>query len=146
MPPTASDPFSLQRFVEAQERVYDAVCNELRSGQKESHWIWFIFPQVAGLGRSNTAQRFAIVSIDEAAAYLAHPILGLRLRECTRLTLKIEGRTAEEIFGCPDWMKFRSSMTLFARTADDDSLFVAALETFFEGENDDATLRLLASL
>jgi len=112
MPPTASGPFSLQRFVEAQERVYDAVCNELRSGQKESHWIWFIFPQVAGLGRSNTAQRFAIVSIDEAAAYLAHPILGLRLRECTRLILKIEGRTAEEIFGCPDWMKFRSSMTL----------------------------------
>jgi uncharacterized protein (DUF1810 family) len=146
MPPTASGPFSLQRFVEAQERVYDAVCNELRSGQKESHWIWFIFPQVAGLGRSNTAQRFAIVSIDEAAAYLAHPILGLRLRECTRLILKIEGRTAEEIFGCPDWMKFRSSMTLFARTADDDSLFVAALETFFEGENDDATLRLLGSL
>ena len=146
MPPTASDPFSLQRFVEAQERVYDAVCNELRSGQIESHWIWFIFPQLAGLGRSNTAHRFAIVSIDEAAAYLAHPILGLRLRECTRLTLKIEGRTAEEIFGCPDWMKFRSSMTLFARIADDDSLFVAALETFFEGENDDATLSLMGSL
>ena len=133
MPQAASHHYNLQRFVDAQEPVYADVCRELRAGQKQSHWIWFIFPQIAGLGRSDTAQRFAIGSVDEAATYLAHPILGPRLRECTRLTLEIEGRTAEEIFGSPDWMKFRSSMTLFAESAADDALFVAALETYFEG-------------
>ena len=146
MPQAASNPYNLQRFVDAQEPVYADVCRELRAGQKQSHWIWFIFPQIVGLGRSSTAQRFAIESVDEAATYLAHPILGPRLRECTRLTLEIEGRTAEEIFGSPDWMKFRSSMTLFAESADDGALFGAALETFFEGENDDATLCLLGCL
>ncbi len=143
MPQAASHHYNLQRFVDAQEPVYADVCSELRAGQKQSHWIWFIFPQIAGLGRSDTAQRFAIGSVDEAATYLAHPILGPRLRECTRLTLEIEGRTAEEIFGSPDWMKFRSSMTLFAESADDDALFVAALETYFEGEPDEATLGMM---
>lgn len=143
MPQAASHHYNLQRFVDAQEPVYADVCRELRAGQKQSHWIWFIFPQIAGLGRSDTAQRFAIGSVDEAATYLAHPILGPRLRECTRLTLEIEGRTAEEIFGNPDWMKFRSSMTLFAESADDDALFVAALETYFEGEPDEATLGMM---
>jgi uncharacterized protein (DUF1810 family) len=143
MPQAASHHYNLQRFVDAQEPVYADVCRELRAGQKQSHWIWFIFPQIAGLGRSDTAQRFAIGSVDEAATYLAHPILGPRLRECTRLTLEIEGRTAEEIFGSPDWMKFRSSMTLFAESADDDALFVAALETYFEGEPDEATLGMM---
>lgn len=143
MPQAASHHYNLQRFVDAQEPVYADVCRELRAGQKQSHWIWFIFPQIAGLGRSDTAQRFAIGSVDEAATYLAHPILGPRLRECTRLTLEIEGRTAEEIFGSPDWMKFRSSMTLFAESAADDALFVAALETYFEGEPDEATLGMM---
>lgn len=143
MPDAASDPFDLQRFVDAQEAVYADVCSELRAGRKQSHWMWFIFPQVAGLGSSHTAQRFAIRSVDEATAYLAHPVLGRRLRECTRLTLDIEGRSAEEIFGWPDWMKFRSSMTLFAETASDNALFVAVLETFFEGEPDAATLSKL---
>ena len=143
MPQAASHHYNLQRFVDAQEPVYADVCRELRAGQKQSHWIWFIFPQIVGLGRSSTAQRFAIESVDEAATYLAHPILGPRLRECTRLTLEIEGRTAEEIFGSPDWMKFRSSMTLFAESAADDALFVAALETYFEGEPDEATLGMM---
>ncbi len=143
MPDAASDPFDLQRFVDAQEPVYADVCGELRAGHKQSHWMWFIFPQVAGLGHSLAAQRFAIKSIDEAAAYLAHPVLGLRLRECTRLTLDVEGCSAEEIFGWPDWMKFRSSMTLFAEAASDNALFVAALETYFEGEPDEATMGML---
>ncbi len=143
MPDAELDPFDLQRFVDAQEPVYADVCRELRTGRKESHWMWFIFPQVAGLGHSRTAKRFAIESIDEAAAYLAHPVLGPRLRKCTRLTLGVAGRSAEEIFGWPDWMKFRSSMTLFSETAADNSLFVAALETYFEGEPDEATLSML---
>lgn len=140
MPDAASDSFDLQRFVDAQEAVYADVCRQLRAGRKQSHWMWFIFPQVAGLGSSPTAQRFAIKSVDEAAAYLAHPVLGPRLRECIRLTLDIEGSSAKQIFGWPDWMKFRSSMTLFAEAAGDNALFLSALETFFEGEPDTATL------
>jgi uncharacterized protein (DUF1810 family) len=140
----SSDPFDLRRFVDAQAGVYDSVLAELRAGRKRSHWMWFVFPQLRGLGSSPTAVRFSISSIDEARAYLAHDVLGLRLRECARLVAAIDGRTADEIFGWPDDMKLRSSMTLFARAADDDREFVAVLEKFYGGEGDPATLRLLS--
>ena len=138
------DPFNLRRYVDAQAGVYDSVLAELRAGRKRSHWMWFVFPQLRGLGSSPTAVRFSISSIDEARAYLAHDVLGLRLRECARLVAAIDGRTADEIFGWPDDMKLRSSMTLFARAADDDRDFVAVLEKFYGGEGDPATLRLLS--
>lgn len=143
MPPATTDPYALERFVDAQERVYAAVCRELKSGRKQSHWMWFIFPQIAGLGHSPAAQRFAISSIDEASAFLAHPVLGSRLRECTSLTLALKGSSAEEIFGWPDWMKFRSSMTLFAKATDDNEFFLSALRKYFESNLDESTLRLL---
>jgi uncharacterized protein (DUF1810 family) len=139
-----NDPFDLQRFVEAQDRIYDTVIGELTAGKKRSHWMWFIFPQLRGLGRSPTAVRFAISSADEARAYLAHELLGSRLRECARLVARIDGRSAEDVFGWPDDMKLRSSMTLFARTADDNADFVAVLEKFYGGEEDPATLARLA--
>ncbi len=137
------DPFDLQRFVDAQSRVYDTVVGELRGGRKRTHWMWFVFPQLRGLGSSPTAVRFAISSIDEARAYLDHELLGARLRECAGLVARIEGRSAEEIFGWPDDMKLRSSMTLFARAADDNAEFVAVLEKFYGGEEDPATLARL---
>ena len=139
-----NDPFDLQRFVDAQERIYDTVIDELTAGRKRSHWMWFIFPQLRGLGSSPTAVRFAISSADEARAYLAHELLGPRLRECARLVARIDGRSAEEIFGWPDDMKLRSSMTLFARAADDNADFVAVLEKFYGGEEDPATLARLS--
>jgi uncharacterized protein (DUF1810 family) len=138
-----SDPFDLQRFVDAQDRVYDTVVGELRGGRKRSHWMWFVFPQLRGLGSSPTAVRFAIASIDEARAYLDHELLGPRLRECAGLVTRIDGRTAEEIFGRPDDMKLRSSMTLFARAAEDNADFVAVLDKFYGGEEDPATLARL---
>jgi uncharacterized protein (DUF1810 family) len=137
------DPFELQRFVDAQAPVYDTVLGELRGGRKRSHWMWFVFPQLRGLGSSPTAVRFAISSADEARAYLVHELLGPRLRECAGLVARIEGRTADEIFGWPDDMKLRSSMTLFARVSDDDADFVAVLEKLFGGEEDPATLARL---
>jgi uncharacterized protein (DUF1810 family) len=137
------DPFDLQRFVDAQAAVYDAVLGELRDGRKRSHWMWFVFPQLRGLGSSPTAVRFAISSIDEARAYLAHELLGPRLRECAGVLTRIDGRTAEEIFGWPDDMKLRSSMTLFAHAADDNGEFVEVLEKFYGGEEDSATLARL---
>lgn len=139
-----SDPFDLQRFVDAQERVYDTVIDELAAGRKRSHWMWFIFPQLRGLGSSPTAVRYAISSIDEARAYLSHEVLGPRLRECAGVVARIDGRTAEEIFGWPDDMKLRSSMTLFARAADDNADFVTVLEKFYSGEEDPATLARLS--
>ena len=139
-----TDPFDLQRFVDAQSRVYGTVVDELRGGRKRSHWMWFVFPQLRGLGSSPTAVRFAITSIDEARAYLAHELLGSRLRECAGLVARIDGRTAEQIFGWPDDMKLRSSMTLFARAADDNADFVAVLEKFYGGQEDPATLARLA--
>jgi uncharacterized protein (DUF1810 family) len=139
-----ADPFDLQRFVDAQQRVYPQVCQELRAGRKESHWMWFVFPQIAGLGHSATSIHFAIASLDRARAYLAHPILGPRLRECVRLTLAIDGRTAREIFGPVDEMKLRSSLTLFANAASDEPLFAEGLEKFFSGAPDPATLEKLA--
>ena len=139
-----NDPFDLQRFVDAQEPIYGTVIEELTAGRKRSHWMWFIFPQLRGLGRSPTALRFAISSIDEARAYLDHELLGSRLRECAGLVARIDGRAAEEIFGWPDDMKLRSSMTLFAHAADDNAVFVAVLEKLYCGEEDPATLARLA--
>jgi uncharacterized protein (DUF1810 family) len=138
-----ADPFDLQRFVDAQASMYDTVVAELRAGRKRSHWIWFIFPQLAGLGRSPTAARFAISSLAEAQAYLDHHVLGPRLRDCTRLVNTIDGRPVDEIFGWPDDLKVRSSMTLFAHATDDNAEFVRLLDKFYGGEEDAATLALL---
>lgn len=138
-----ADDAELSRFVTAQEPVYDSVVAELRAGRKRSHWMWFVFPQIAGLGRTATAQRFAITSLDEARAYLEHPVLGPRLRECTALVVAVDGTSAEQIFGYPDYLKFRSSMTLFARATDDNAEFVAALEKFYDGQQDTRTVELL---
>jgi uncharacterized protein (DUF1810 family) len=135
-----ADPYNLHRFVEAQEPVYRQVCAELRRGRKTSHWMWFVFPQVQGLGRSPMAQKFGIASLAEARAYLDHPILGPRLRECTQLVVNVEGRTALEIFGRPDDMKFRSSMTLFSLAAPEDALFKSALTKYFPAGPDPETL------
>jgi uncharacterized protein (DUF1810 family) len=138
-----SDPFDLQRFVAAQNPVYDAVCAELRNGRKETHWIWFIFPQLRGLGHSAVAAAFGISSREEALAYLDHAVLGPRLRECTRLVNLAEGRSIGQIFGYPDDLKFRSSMTLFARVASDRQVFEDALQKYFDGEPDPLTLERL---
>ena len=139
-----NDPFDLQRFVDAQEPIYGTVIERIdRRYARRSHWMWFVFPQLRGLGSSPTAMRFAISSIDEARAYLDHELLGARLRECAGLVTRIDGRTAEEIFGWPDDMKLRSSMTLFARAADDNAEFVAVLDKFYGGEEDPATLARL---
>jgi uncharacterized protein (DUF1810 family) len=140
---TPSDPFGLTRFVDAQQPVYETVLRELRAGRKRSHWMWFVFPQLRGLGSSPTAVRFGITSIDEARAYLAHDLLGARLRECAALVAGIEGRSARDIFGSPDDLKLRSSMTLFARAADGDSVFATVLQKFYGGEEDPATLTRL---
>jgi len=137
-----ADRFDLERFVEAQQGIYARVCAELREGCKRSHWMWFIFPQMRGLGSSPTAQRFGISCADEARSYLRHLILGARLRECTQYLMQIEGRTATEIFGHPDELKFRSCMTLFARTTEE-PLFQSALQKYFAGESDALTLDLL---
>ena len=134
------DPFNLQRFVDAQRPVIDRVLAELRAGQKRSHWMWYIFPQISGLGSSPMAQKFAISSPAEASAYLDHTVLGLRLRECTELVNAIEARTIEEIFGYPDHLKLHSSMTLFARAAPDEPAFQTALQKFFAGKLDPPTL------
>ena len=120
-----TDPFDLQRFVDAQSRVYDAVVAELLDGRKRTHWIWFVFPQLAGLGRSPTAAKYAISSLAEAQAYLRHDVLGPRLRECTRLVNEVQGRSIEEIFGWPDNLKVRSSMTLFSHATRERDEFVA---------------------
>lgn len=138
-----ADPYRLQRFLEAQQSVYDTVTAELRSGRKRSHWMWFIFPQIAGLGHSPMARTYAISSLDEAKAYLAHPILGHRLRECADLAAGIEGRTVEDIFGYPDDLKFRSSMTLFSHATPDNAVFLACLQKYFNGKPDAATLARL---
>ncbi len=138
-----TDPFNLQRFVDAQAPVYDAVVRELLAGEKRSHWMWFVFPQIAGLGLSPTSVFYAISSLDEAKAYLAHPVLGPRLADCARLVLEAEGRTARQIFGAVDAMKFRSSMTLFACADPPTSVFADGLDAFFAGERDPATLAKL---
>ena len=157
-----NDPFDLQRFVNVQNPVYQQVCAELRNGRKQGHWMWFIFPQLRGLGHSQMAAAFGIASRDEAEAYLSHPVLGTRLRECTQLVNLVEGRSITEILGYPDDVKFRSSMTLFARVASGNEVFPSgnqvfpsgnqvfpsgnqvfseALEKYFEGEPDPLTLK-----
>jgi uncharacterized protein (DUF1810 family) len=137
------DRYDLQRFVEVQERVYPQVCAELRRGRKTSHWMWFVFPQIRGLGHSPMAQKYAIASLAEAQAYLDHPVLGPRLRESTQLVVDVEGRAASEIFGYPDDMKFRSSMTLFSLAAPDEPLFKTALTKYFPAGPDPETLARL---
>ncbi len=137
--PTA-DPYNLDRFVQAQSSVFDRVLQELRAGMKTSHWMWFIFPQIKGLGRSPISIEFAIASRQEASAYLHHPVLGPRLRECTQLVLQVQGRSVEQIFGSPDDLKFQSSMTLFAQVSPDDDVFVRALQKYFGGVPDQLTL------
>jgi uncharacterized protein (DUF1810 family) len=138
-----ADPFNLERFVEAQAPVYEQVRQELKVGRKQSHWMWFIFPQIAGLGQSPMSIRFAIASLEEAKAYLAQPVLGARLRECATLVLDAEGRTAQQIFGPIDELKFRSSMTLFARAAPNEELFQRCIDKYFAGGSDPATLAML---
>jgi uncharacterized protein (DUF1810 family) len=140
------DAYDLNRFVEAQESVYPRVCSELRAGRKASHWMWFVFPQIRGLGYSAMAQRYAIASLPEAKAYLAHAILGPRLRECTQLVCAVDGRSIHEIFGSPDDLKFRSCMTLFGHLAGDESVFREALQKYFNGEPDERTLDLIGQL
>lgn len=135
-----NDPYRLQRFIEAQNSIYEEVCSELREGYKRSHWMWFIFPQIEGLGHSSTARQFAISSLDEAKAYLQNPILGPRLIECTGLVNAVSGRTIEQIFGYPDNLKFRSSMTLFAHAAPHHEVFQRALQKYFNGEPDPRTI------
>jgi uncharacterized protein (DUF1810 family) len=137
------DPFDLARFLNAQAGVYPQVLAELRVGQKQSHWIWFIFPQMKGLGSSSHAQFYGIGSLQEAAAYCRHPVLGPRLEECTILVNQVEKQTIERILGYPDDLKFRSSMTLFSRATPESAIFAQALDKYFAGQPDPLTLELL---
>jgi len=138
-----SDSYKLDRFLEAQAADYDTALAEIRSGRKRSHWMWYVFPQIAGLGASETSQYFAIRNLAEARAYLAHPILGPRLIECADALLALDGRSAREIFGSPDDLKLRSSATLFAHVSPARSAFQRVLEKYFDGASDERTLRLL---
>jgi uncharacterized protein (DUF1810 family) len=134
-----SDVFDLDRFVDAQAPVYRKVVDELRAGRKRGHWMWFVFPQLRGLGGSPTAVHYGIASLEEARAYLRHELLGPRLRECARLVNEVQGRSVSEIFGSPDDLKLRSSMTLFARATDDNDEFLALLDKYYDGEQDQLT-------
>jgi len=138
------DPYNLQRFVDAQARVYEQVLAELRRGRKTSHWIWFIFPQIQGLGHSPMAVRYAVTSLNEAKEYLKHAVLGARLRECCRLLLNIEGQSIGDIMGYPDDLKLKSSMTLFSQATYDSQPFLAVVEKYFAGDLDQATLIFLS--
>jgi uncharacterized protein (DUF1810 family) len=139
----AGDPYNLDRFVEAQRGVYEQACAELRRGRKTGHWMWFIFPQIAGLGFSATSQHYAIQSLDETRAYLQHPTLGPRLREISEILLSINSKTAHDIFGSPDDMKLRSSMTLFAHATENNAVFLEVLRKYFNGVKDPKTVKLL---
>ena len=141
-----NDPFNLTRFVEAQGPAYEQAVRELGAGRKASHWMWYVFPQLQGLGSSPTARYYGISSLDEARAYLAHPVLGPRLDQCVHLVLALDGRTAEQIFGYPDVLKFRSCLTLFAAAAPDPQPFVQALSKYYGGEQDPATMRGLGQV
>ena len=138
-----SDPFDLERFVQAQDPVLAQVRRELGEGRKRSHWMWFVFPQLRGLGHSAMAQHYGLGGIEQARAYLAHPVLGPRLLDCTALVNRVEGRSAHDIFGSPDDVKFRSSMTLFAAARPEEAAFREALERYFDGRPDPRTLELL---
>jgi len=137
------DAFDLGRFVSAQASAYDRALAEIRAGLKQSHWMWFVFPQYAGLGSSSTAAHYAIRSRAEAEAYLQHPVLGARLRECAEAVCALKGRSAQEVFGYPDDMKLRSSATLFASVSPPGSVFQRVLDAFFDGAADERTLALL---
>ena len=139
----ASDPFELNRFVQAQAPVYSSVVDELRAGRKRSHWMWFVFPQLRGLGGSSMAVRYGISSPEEARAYLRHDVLGPRLHECTQLVNQVQGRSIGQIFGSPDDLKLCSSMTLFARASDDNEDFLALLDKYYDGRQDQLTLTRL---
>jgi uncharacterized protein (DUF1810 family) len=138
-----NDRYDLQRFIDAQNPIFEQVCAELRAGQKQGHWMWFIFPQIRGLGHSQMAIKFALSSLDEAEAYLQHQVLGPRLRECTRLVVVVEERSINQIFGYPDDLKFRSSMTLFASSTSENQIFKDALQKYFSGELDRLTIERL---
>ena len=138
-----ADPYNLRRFLDAQRGVYEQAERELRDGRKQSHWMWFIFPQIKGLGHSAMAQRYAISCVAEAKAYLDHPLLGSRLRTFTQLVININGLSIEEIFDYPDYLKFQSSMTLFANAADDNQVFEDALQKYFDAEYDSQTITRL---
>jgi uncharacterized protein (DUF1810 family) len=139
------DPYDLDRFVQAQEGDYERALSEVRAGRKRSHWMWYIFPQYDGLGFSPTSRRYSIKSVAEAQAYLAHPVLGPRLTECAEAALRVEGRSALEVFGSPDDMKLRSCATLFAHVSPAGSVFERLLSKYFDGERDDKTLRLIGA-
>ena len=138
-----NDLFNFTRFVRAQETIYGNVLAELRSGRKRTHWMWFIFPQIDGLGSSSTSKLYALKSKEEANQYLHHPVLGARLVECAAIVLESKGRTASEIFGSPDDLKLKSSMTLFASVTNPDSVFARVLDTYFQGQQDSKTLNIL---
>src|SRR4051812_11031525 len=142
---TSNDPYNLDRFVQAQQEDYEQALSEIRGGRKRSHWIWYIFPQIDGLAFSSTSKFYAIKSIEEAKAYLAHPILGPRLVQCAEAALAVEGRTAEQIFGSPDDLKLRSSATLFAQVLPPGSVFQRLLDRYFDGAPDARTLRRLGA-
>jgi len=137
------DRFNLNRFLIAQEKVYDTALAELRSGEKRTHWMWFIFPQIEGLGYTPTSKYYAIKNLEEARQYLDHPVLGPRLLECSEAVLTVQGFTASDIFGYPDYLKLKSSMTLFSSVADQDSVFVRILDKYYDGERDTTTAELL---
>ncbi len=141
-----SDPFQLSRFLEAQEKIYDRALAELNSGRKRSHWMWFVFPQIEGLGFSSTTRYYSIESLQEARQYLDHPVLGKRLRECAETLLALAGLSASSIFGYPDDLKLKSSMTLFASAAGAGSVFTRVLEKYYQGTRDERTLALLERL
>ncbi len=140
-----NDIYQLQRFLDAQEDIYPNVVRELKQGRKESHWIWYIFPQVKGLGKSHISQKYALGSLDEATSYVQHPILGNRLYECTEIVVDTEGSTVEHIFGYPDYLKFHSSMTLFSQVENHNPLFDSALRKYFNNKKDQLTLDTLSS-
>jgi len=137
------DPYNLQRFVDAQREIFGQVISELREGRKQSHWMWYVFPQIKGLGSSPMAQRYAVLSLDEARAYWGHPVLGDRLRECTQLVTAARGQSIEDILGYPDNLKFHSSMTLFAHATNHDAVFEDALRKYFRSEYDHLTMERL---
>ncbi len=141
-----ADPFNLSRFLEAQERFYDAALAEIRNGQKRTHWMWFVFPQIDGLGFSSTTRYYAIKSLEEARQYLNHPLLGKRLAECAQALLEVQGQSISTIFDYPDDLKVKSCMTLFASTSEQPEVFVRVLEKYFNGERDTRTLQILEDL
>lgn len=140
------DSFDLMRFVNAQDRTYESALSELRLKKKRSHWMWYMFPQVEGLGHSSTSKRYSIKSLEEAKRYMSHPVIGARLIECTVIVLNIEDRSAKEVFGLPDNMKLKSSMTLFEYISEPGSVFVLVLDKFFFGERCEKTLHLLKEM